>query len=267
MMSKYMQVVWLYLIGLLIIFVGIFTLVSSPGPTSFIIMLVGLAVAALGAAHGRRMRMMGQLDIDQIMHEKGLMEEKPEKPKPEDFPQQEGAGEAPEGQGQAAAVTMSTRLRELMMSFKRRPPEEPLSQEEIMQLEMSDIKEGKIVPTEADIIEFVCPMCGAANEERNYFCFKCGNRLRRKTPREDETGRTHLKVEPGSIELVENQRVAKVVICPKCNVPNKVGDKFCWRCGKKIKSESKEVKKIAIEEPVLPKKGKSRSPRKRKKAI
>ncbi len=266
MMSKYMQVVWLYLIGLLIIFVGIFTLISSPGPSSFVIMLVGLTVAALGAAHGRRMRMMGQFDIEQIMREKGLVEE-PEKPKPEDFPQQEGAGEVPEGRSQAAAVAMSTRLRELMMSFKKRPPQEPLSQEEIVQLEMSDIKEGKIVPTEADIIEFVCPMCGAANEERNYFCFKCGNRLRKKTPEEDQAGRTHLKVEPGSIELVENQRIAKLVICPKCNVPNRVGDKFCWSCGKKIRSESKGARKMEMEEPVLPKKESTKPPRKKKKAI
>jgi uncharacterized membrane protein YvbJ len=121
------------------------------------------------------------------------------------------------------------------------------------------------VPTEADIIEFVCPRCGAANEERNYFCFKCGNRLRRKTPSEDEAG-THLKVDPGTIEIVENQRVAKVVICPKCNVPNKVGDKFCWSCGKKIKSDSKEIRRIEMEEPVLPKKGRPKA-RKKKKPI
>ncbi len=263
MMSKYMQVVWLYLIGLAIIFVGIFTLISSPGPTSFIIMLVGLGIAAMGAAHGRRMRMMGQLDIEQIMKEKGLQQEADEKPEPGDFPREEKAEEGDESpeEGEPAGDEAGGRFGSFMQMFRRRPPEEPLTQEEIMHLEMGDMQEGRIVPTEADIIEFVCPRCGAANEERNYFCFKCGNRLRRKTPGEDDGG-THLKVEPGSIELVENQRVAKVVICPKCNVPNKVGDKFCWSCGKKIKSESKD--KMVVEEPILPKKSKAKKPKKKK---
>ncbi len=263
MMTKYMQVVWLYVIGLIIIFVGIYTLMTSPGPTSFIIMLVGLGIAAMGAAHGRRMRMMGQLDIEQIMKEKGFQPEETEKPNTDDF---EKEGEKPPGEAQqraAAMAEMGTKIRGLMQSFKRRPADEPMSQEEILQLEIDDIKDGKIVPTEADIIEFVCPKCGAENEERNYFCFKCGNRLRKKTPGEDDTG-THLKVEPGTIEIVEDQRVAKVVICPKCNVPNKVGDKFCWRCGKKIRSESKEAKKIEMEESLLPKKDKSN---KKKKSI
>jgi ribosomal protein L40E len=261
MMAKYMQVIWLYVIGLLIIFVGIFTLVSNPGPASFIIMLVGLGVAAMGAAHGRRMRMMGQLDIEQIMREKGFRTDKDEKPKPEDFRQEDEEKEGAPPEEEQPAEAAPGRFRALMEAFRRRPSEEPLTQEEIMQLEMGDIKEGHIVPTEADIIEFVCPRCGAANEERNYFCFKCGNRLRRKIPGEDDGG-THLKVEPGSIDIVENQRVAKVVICPKCNAPNKVGDKFCWRCGKKIKSDSKDSI-IEMEEPILPKKGKKKKSKKR----
>src|SRR4030042_6866530 len=149
MMSKYMQVVWLYIIGLLIIFIGIFTLMSSPGPASFVIMLVGLAIAALGAAHGRRMRMMGQFDIEQIMRGKGLVPDEREKPKRRESRQAEEV-EPVEGGGQAAAPAMSAKFRELMTSFKRKPQQEQMSSEDIEQQEMSDIKEGKIVPAEAD---------------------------------------------------------------------------------------------------------------------
>ncbi|MCK4829330.1 zinc ribbon domain-containing protein, partial [bacterium] len=197
------------------------------------------------------------------MQDKGPEPGITEKPEPEDFQEEQ---QVPPEEQQKSAV-MGTKLRDIIQSFRRRSPEEPLSQEEIMQLEMGDIKEGKIVPTEADIIECICPKCGAANEERNYFCFKCGNRLRRKAPKEDDTG-THLKVEPSTIEIVEDQRVAKIVICPKCNVPNKVGDKFCWSCGKKIKSDSKEAqKKIEMEESILPKKDGRKSKKKKSKPI
>ncbi|UCD02850.1 MAG: zinc ribbon domain-containing protein [Candidatus Aenigmatarchaeota archaeon] len=250
MMPKYMQVVWLYLIGLLIIIVGIIMLVNSPGPMSFVVMLVGLAVAAIGAAHGRKMRMTGQFDMDQ-MKEEGPPEGVDEKPQPEDFPQEEEAPPEEEPEEPKQVPSMGGGFRRFLASFRRRQ-DEPLSEEEIMQLEIDDIKEGKIVPTEADIIEFMCPVCSAANEERNYFCFKCGNKLRRKTPEEDGEGRTHLKVEPGSIEIVNEQRVAKVIMCPDCNTPNKVRNKFCWSCGKKIRSDALEEKRAKSEKAIAP---------------
>ncbi len=59
MMSKYLQVVWLYVIGIMIIFVGVYLLMLNSGPGSFIVMLVGLGVAAMGSAHGRKMRISG----------------------------------------------------------------------------------------------------------------------------------------------------------------------------------------------------------------
>ncbi len=248
-MNKYMQVVWLYATGLIIIFIGIFTLISSPGPASFVVMLVGLAIAAIGAAHGRKMRMTGQLDFNGAAEsEPGPQPAEPEVTghdeeeaewQPEELPPEGDIPQHPTEPG------TGSRFSGLFQSFRKAPaPDEiALTQEDILQIEMDDIKGGRIVPTEADIIEFVCPKCGAANEERNFFCFTCGNKLRRKTPNEDEGG-THIKLDPGTIEMVENQRVAKIVICPKCNAPNKVGDKFCWSCGKKIKSDSKEAKAV-----------------------
>jgi ribosomal protein L40E len=267
MMAKYMQVVWLYLIGLVIIIIGVVTLVNNPGPTSFVIMLVGLFIAAIGAAHGRKLRMTGQLDIDGMMQEKGFEGEDVEKPDPEDLKAQEGEvpaeEEIPPEDIEEEPREMPSRgggFGKFLSSFGR-PKDEPLSQEEILQLEVQDIKDGKIVPTEADIIEFVCPVCDAANEERNYFCFKCGNRLRRKTPEEDTEGKTHLKVEPGSIEILDEQRVAKVVMCPACNAPNKVRDKFCWSCGKKIKAEILEEIKEKSEKAIAPQPKKRAKPK------
>lgn len=258
-MAKYMQVVWLYLIGLAVILVGVYTLITSPGPMTFIMMLVGLAVAAIGAAHGRKIRMQGQFDMDQTMRDDDLEPEGAEKPEQGEAEEKEEAPPAEEPEEPEKAP--SGGFRGLIGSFMRRP-NEPLSDEEIVQLEIEDIKEGKIVPTEADVIEFVCPVCSAENEERNYYCFTCGNKLRRKTPEEDDAGKTHLKVEPGSIEIVDEQRVAKVVMCPECNIPNKVRNKFCWSCGKKIKSETLEDKKIQSEKAIEPPEKKAKSKKK-----
>ena len=251
MMAKYMQVVWLYLIGLIVILIGVYTLITNPGPVSFVVMLVGLAVAAIGAAHGRKMRMMGQFDMDQMMKDGGLVEEGEENPEAQDVPEQEEGGPPEEaGEEPRQVPQMGGGFKKFLGSF-RKTHEEPLSEEQVLQLEIEDIKDGKIVPTEADIIEFICPVCSAANEERNYFCFKCGNKLRRKTPEEDQEGRTHLKVDPGAISIRDDQRVAKVVMCPECNTANKIRNKYCWSCGKKIKSdtlvEKKEKSEKAIE--------------------
>ena len=245
MMTKYMQVVWMYIIGILIILFGMYMLMTNSDPMSFMVMLMGLAVSAIGSAHGRKMRTMEQFDAAQ-----GTVpeQEQPEKPAAEDFVQQESQPQPENNEPQREDFAprgqpMGEKMSGIMGLFKKKEPSEPLSREEIVHLEMEDIKEGKIVPAEADVIELVCPKCLAENESQNLFCFSCGNRLRRMTPGEEASGQINLKIEPGAIEVIEDNRVAKVVICPKCNVANKVGDKFCWNCGKKMRSDSREVRK------------------------
>jgi len=273
MMTKYMQVVWLYVIGLSIIFIGIYSLMTSPGPASFVIMLVGLGIAAIGAAHGRRMRTMGGFDMQQMMRDKGFGPEKPKQAAQEPHeaeeaaPEEEKGNEAPKAGDFAPRPesALSKKISGITSIFSRGPQQEPLTQDDIMRMEMEDIKEGRIVPAEADVIMLVCPKCGAENESQNLFCYKCGTRLRRLTPGEKETGRISLKIDPGAITVVDDHRVAKVVICPKCNAANKVGDKFCWNCGKKLRSDSRESKEelmSVLEKTVAPK---SRSTKKTKK--
>jgi hypothetical protein len=229
MMSKYMQVVWMYLIGILIIFFGIIMLTMKSGPNSFLVMLIGLAIAAIGAAHGRKMRSLGQLEMPQLPGEKGMDEEKKEKRK-EKAQEEAPAEEKPSGPGIGSAIGG------FIGSLRNRQGGN-LTEGDIENIEMEDMKRGSIVSTSADVIELVCPKCMAENEEQNYYCFKCGNKLR-KTPREKNEEKSGIAVEPGTISVVGDKRVAKVVICPKCNLANKVGDKYCWNCGKKIRSDS-----------------------------
>ncbi|MFH0956612.1 MAG: zinc ribbon domain-containing protein [Candidatus Aenigmatarchaeota archaeon] len=228
MMSKYMQVVWMYLIGILIIFFGIIMLTMKSGPSSFLVMLVGLAVAAIGAAHGRRMRALGQMDVRQLVGERGEEETRKEMKKEKE--PAEAQEEKPAGPG------IGSMLGKFVGSLRSRAGGE-LSEGDIDSIEMEDMKRGNIAATSADEIELVCPKCMAENEEQNYYCFKCGNKLR-KSQKEKGGEKSGIAVEPGTISVVGDRKIAKVVICPKCNLANKVGDKYCWNCGKKIRSES-----------------------------
>ncbi len=257
MMSKYLQVVWLYIIGLIIILFGVYMLMNTPGPTSFVVMLVGLGVAAVGSAHGRKMRQMGPYGLEDLMREGGEplgpveaeagkdQEKFPEEP----LPEQGQAKAAPEQAGEAAPEEKAApegppepKRGGIMSIFRRGPPGERLMPDDVVNIELEDIKSGKLVPTEADVIELVCPRCGAENEEKNFYCYSCGNKLRRKPGPEAKT-KKEMKVEPGAIALVGEQRVAKVIVCPKCNAANKESDKFCFNCGKKLRAE--RVKKKA----------------------
>jgi rRNA maturation endonuclease Nob1 len=95
-----------------------------------------------------------------------------------------------------------------------------------------------------EVIELVCPKCGAQNEDKNFYCFNCGNKLRRRPPNTPIIGEPiKIETEPGSIKVEGEKVVAHVMICPRCNKPNKETDKFCYSCGKKLKSETLKEKK------------------------
>lgn len=251
MMSKYLQVIWLYITGLVIILVGVYLMMSQAGPGSFILMLVGLGIASIGSAHGRKMRQMGNLNLEELMGKKTLDRAEDSVEEGQDVPEglpssppAETETEKPAEQPQEPGVPRLPRM-SLLKGILRRKQEvgEELGPDDIMQIELEDIKSGKLAPTEADVIELVCPRCGAENMEKNYYCFKCGNRLRRK-PLKDEGKKTGIAVEPGSISVIGDKKVAKVVICPKCNAANKQHDKYCFNCGKKIRAE--RVKNVVI---------------------
>ncbi len=274
MMSKYMQVIWLYLIGIAVIMVGLIMLSMNSGPSSFIFMLMGLAIAAIGAAHGRKMRMMGQLDMGQVMQQKAGQEQVQEEGGTGEEAQEEATEGVAAGQEalnaepqpddqdyvppqKAMNLNIGSRIGSFMGALRGKGFEPPLEQEDIFNIEMEDIKKGKIAATRADVIMLVCPKCGSENQEKNVYCYDCGNKLQKKA---SELGgkQAEIRVEPGSISIVDDRRVAKVVICPKCNSANKVGDKFCFSCGKKILSDSSVLKKmektVAKEEEAEPEK-------------
>ena len=250
MMSKYLQVIWLYIIGLIVILIGVYMLVNNPGPASFVVMLVGLGVAAVGSAHGRKMRQMGQFGIEDLMREgapqepvaggeqEGEPEEQPPAQEGQPVPEQPEAQAIEEGpqEGPVQQEEEAPKRGGIMGIFRRGPSMPKMRPDDIVNIELEDIRSGKLVPTEADVIELVCPKCNAENDEKNFYCYGCGNKLRRK-PSKDSKVKEGIPIEPGSIAVVGDQRIAKVVICPKCNAANKQTDKFCFNCGKKLRAD------------------------------
>jgi len=250
MMSQYLQVIWLYVIGIMIILVGIYLLMLNSGPASFIVMLVGLAVSAIGAAHGKKMREMGMVDVQQMAGGGVVPAEQVQMQYPvqQRMPQKVQAAQQLQVKARVLQTAEEQRAEEQpteedgsapqgILGIFKRQPQEQAEPKKIMELEMEDVKSGKLVPTQADIIELVCPKCAAENDERNFYCYYCGNKLRRKPSKEGGLKKPSIQVEPGSIKIVGEKRIAKVMICPKCNVPNVEADKFCHNCGKKLKTE------------------------------
>jgi predicted RNA-binding Zn-ribbon protein involved in translation (DUF1610 family) len=212
MISRYMQVVWLYMIGMVIIFIGVYMIIINSGPTSFIIMLAGLAVATMGAAHGRRMR-----------EDAGLSELFRPEPRREETQQGEQQQEEPrEMPEEEPGKYDDAREQKQRMAYKPSVPQ-------------AGDGPRSMLPTSADIVELVCPECGMENDEKSFFCWSCGFRLRKK-PSAMEKAKP-VKVEPETIEVIGGRKIAKVMVCPKCGASNKESDKYCWSCGKKIKTE------------------------------
>jgi len=246
MMSKYLQVVWLYVIGILIIFVGLYLLIIKSGPSSFMVMLVGLGISAMGAAHGRRMKASGDMDLEELMRKKGLIddepEERPQKPVESATPQMEEpkmTEPAAPREEEKEEDEPKGRLRNML----RRQEGKSMPEQILEEMEMADIKSGKLLATQADEIELVCPKCAAANEEKNFFCFNCGNKLRRKSIKEARGEEApNITFEPGTIKVVGQKKVAKVLICSRCNAANRESDRFCFNCGKKLKPERTKLK-------------------------
>ena len=260
MMSKYLQVVWLYVTGLVVILLGVYLLILESGPSSFIVMLVGLSIAAIGSAHGRKMRRMGSFDIEDFMKEGGEpipegtepveQQQAPEPPAGEEIqepvpaptpaPKQEEEAPGPVKGVVGPEEQAEPKKGGILGIFNKetgQPMDSDLGRDDVMEIELQDIRDGKLVPTEADVIELVCPKCNAENNEKNFYCYSCGMKLRRKPDKDAKVQEPDISVEPGSISLVGEQRVAKVIVCPKCNAANKEHDKFCFNCGKKLRSD------------------------------
>ncbi|MEM7816273.1 MAG: hypothetical protein QXN71_04080 [Candidatus Aenigmatarchaeota archaeon] len=148
--TKYIEALWMYLIGIGFISVGFYMILflsaSSPlyPPMGFILMVFGLLFSTLGGFYGRKKLLessqpkpMEQRQIDQIKQNVVSQLKPPETPK-EPSPS---------------------------------PPKIEQSQQKVEEPKPPE-------STDKVVKVMVCPGCNTENPPSNMFCFNCGKRLR-----------------------------------------------------------------------------------------
>ena len=75
---------------------------------------------------------------------------------------------------------------------------------------------------ENELTQIICPTCGAAAQEDDNFCLKCGTKLIKIS---------ELDTEGHSTSKTDDDRV----VCYKCGAINDFENKFCLKCGNKLK--------------------------------
>ncbi|NIO19907.1 MAG: zinc-ribbon domain-containing protein [Candidatus Aenigmarchaeota archaeon] len=160
-LEYFLRSAWLFIIGVAISLVGVYTLVAmsqSVGSGSFVIMLVGLFFTGTGSIYGKR-KMRGEYYM--ATEERDIV--KKQKPKPTPFREPERA----EG------------TEEFL---------EEAEQAEEQRVERPEISKPAFETTQKPTVEehvkvikvLVCPKCGAENQEMDKFCYNCGKKLRLK---------------------------------------------------------------------------------------
>lgn len=162
----FLKSAWLFIVGVAVAVFGVYTLFAFPamGSGSFVLMLVGLFFTGTGSIYGKR-KLRG--DYYMMSEEQNLESLKKEKPK----------------------ATSETAEPEEMEEFLEEAEQAEEQRVEAPEDETPKPSETAQKPAEEEHIKIVkviiCPKCGAENEERDIYCYRCGKKLRLKGfPRE-----------------------------------------------------------------------------------
>ncbi len=169
--GKYLKVIWMYAIGLALVFIGLYvisflTSVASSGPLGFGLMITGLLFSTVGGIYGKKKLLetageklpaMETKQIDQLKQNVVSQLKPPETADPPADP---------------------PRIAEQMEP-------EPVSAKPIMSQQMAappsihnQPAQPAPAPMEGVVKVIICPGCNAENPPTDVFCFSCGKRLR-----------------------------------------------------------------------------------------
>jgi ribosomal protein L40E len=144
-----LKCIWLFLLGAILSLIGLYCLLYRPdiGQNSFIIMLMGLFFTAAGSIYGKR-KLAGQAGVaDYVVDPQQMLQVRPTLPVQQAQPVQ--------------PATQTTSYPQAQPDTARPAPGQPA-----------------VTPAPAEIRKiFVCPQCGAENEMKDKFCYKCGYNL------------------------------------------------------------------------------------------
>ncbi len=158
--GKYLKVIWLYAIGLALVFSGLYMIaLMSAGPLGFELMIAGFFFCMVGGVYGKKKLMEGDMAVEpvatvsrqveqikqNVVSQLKPMETAPAQPQPIAQP-------VPQPVIQPAPAVQQPQIVE-------REPEQPALT-------------GGIVKV------MVCPDCNTENSPQNMYCSNCGKRLR-----------------------------------------------------------------------------------------
>jgi hypothetical protein len=154
-----LKVIWMYALGLTLIFVGLYAIAfMSSGPTGFILMVGGLFVSMVGGIYGKKKLLEAsgeQLPAIETKQIDQLKQNVVSQLKPP-----ETAADPP----QHAPVLPKPEPKQLAQPTPILPPQQI----------------APAVPAEGGVIKILlCPDCSTENPPTNMFCSKCGKRLRK----------------------------------------------------------------------------------------
>lgn len=157
-MGKYLSIIGLFLIGVVIVIVGVYFFITSAVESfeyqiGIVVMLIGLLVTGVGAIRGKRtMRSVGYF----ADYPPGTLARPPTRARPRPAPAASAAG--PEFRSPVSKPTPTVPATQLAKA--------------------SPAKEAK--PAEKVVKVLVCPKCGSESQVTDTFCFNCGKKLKPK---------------------------------------------------------------------------------------
>jgi hypothetical protein len=168
-LKKYLKVIWLYAIGLVLVFWGLYMIAfASSGPTGFELMIGGFFFCMIGGVYGKKKLMEADMGGEPIAAVSRQMDQikqnvvsqlRPMEP-------QEGAEpavEQPTQRIQQPQPRMQPNIQPIVQPAQ--PAQQPVQFPQVQE-------RGMVIKV------MVCPDCNTENSPKNMYCSNCGKRLR-----------------------------------------------------------------------------------------
>jgi hypothetical protein len=177
--GKYLKVIWMYALGLALVFIGLYMIafmpsMASSGPYGFGLMVTGLLLSTVGGIYGKKKLLESSAEklpavenkqIDQLKQNVVSQLKPPETAEtPADIPKM---AEEPKLEPARMADTGQEIAPKAAMPRTQYQPVQPAAQAQ------------PVAPSADGIVKvLLCPGCNTENSPANAFCFNCGKRLR-----------------------------------------------------------------------------------------
>ena len=160
---KYLKVIWLYAVGLVLVFSGLYMIAfSSAGPLGFELMIGGFFLCMIGGVYGKKKLMEVDMAVEPVAAVSRQVEQIKQNVVSQLRPMEPAAVQPQEAvQPQAQPQVQAVQPAPLVQQPQAMEPEQEQPQ-----------LRGGIIKV------MVCPDCNTENSPQNMYCSNCGKKLR-----------------------------------------------------------------------------------------